>query len=116
VLTAAGACDWSQTLSPCSQAPTLKQYSVEVAQALKAIRAARDSAVMSAAELSTSGRRGHDDWVGETGIDVRAVRGDGPGEVSAEIVAACVGKHATKLSGGLGLPARRIDNDHDIDA
>ena len=52
---------------------------------------------------------------GGAGIDARAIRGDGPGEVSAETVTADVAKDATTLSEGPGLPVRQIDADHDID-
>ena len=44
-----------------------------------------------------------------------AIRGEGPDEVCAEVVAADLGKDAPTLSGGLGLRARRIEDDDDID-
>ncbi len=58
---------------------------------------------MSAADLSTLAMK--DTKSGGMEIDVRAIRGEGPGEVSAEIVAADVATYATTAAQG-GLSDR----------
>jgi len=72
----------------------------------EAVGAAGDSAVMSAAAVGAPGRRDTTTGWG-AGINVRAIRGDGPGEVSAETVTADVAKYDTMLSCGLGRRPRR---------
>jgi len=47
--------------------------------------------------------------------NARATRGDGPGGVSAEVLAAYVGKDATTPRRGTGLPVQGIEIDEDID-
>ena len=47
---------------------------------------------------------------------MRTIRGDGPGELTPEAVAAYASKYCVKTSEGLGLPQRRIEDDDDIDA
>jgi hypothetical protein len=80
----------------------------------KAVRAARASAVVDCPELAALGRTDTSiRWGGE--IDVRAIRGGGPGELSNEVVAAYVAKYATKFSEALGLPQRALTDDDNVD-
>ena len=79
-----------------------------------AVRAARASSVIECPELAALGRSDTSiRWGGE--IDVRVIRGGGPGELSNEVVAAYVAKYATKFSEALGLPQRAFADDDDID-
>src|SRR5207245_2154240 len=94
-------------------APPPAQFTVEILE--KAIRAARDSAVVPCPELAALGRSDtRIRWGSE--IDVRPIRGDGPGELTHEAVAFYVSKYAVKFSEALGLPQSRIEDDDDIDA
>ena len=80
-----------------------------------AVRAARASAVIDCPELAALGRADSTIRWG-TEIDVRAIRGGGPGELSNEAVAAYISKYAVKFSEALGLPQRPLRDDEDIDA
>ena len=77
------------------------------------MRAIRASAVVSCPEVAALGRSDTSIRWGEA-IDVRAIAGGGPGELTHEVVAGYVAKYATKLSEALGLPQRRIDHDEDV--
>jgi Replication initiator protein, pSAM2 len=79
-----------------------------------AVRAARASAVVECPELGALGRSDISIRWGET-IDVQAIRGGGPGELSAEVVAGYVAKYATKFSEALGLPQRALTEEDSVD-
>ena len=80
----------------------------------EAVRAARDSAVLDCDELVALGREDASiRWGAE--LDVRPLTG-GPGELTAEVVAAYVSKYAVKHSVGLRLTDRAMETDEDIDA
>lgn len=98
---------------PNAVAPPAASFTL--AQLEEAVRAARASAFVECPELAVLGRADTRlRWGSE--IDVRAIRGGGPGELSNEAVAAYVAKYATKFSEALGLPQRAIADDDDIDA
>ncbi|MFN2591359.1 MAG: replication initiator, partial [Candidatus Dormibacteria bacterium] len=80
----------------------------------EAVRAARASAVVDCPELGLLGRSDTSIRWGEE-IDVRAIRGDGPGVLSNEVVAAYIAKYSTKFSEGLGLPPRPFADDDNVD-
>jgi hypothetical protein len=79
----------------------------------EAVGATRGSAAVSCDGLVVLGREdGSIRWGQE--LDVQPLNG-GPGEMSAEVVAAYVAKYATKFSEGLGLPQTAIESDEDLD-
>jgi hypothetical protein len=98
---------------PEAVAPLPAEFTVEILE--RAVRAVRDSAVLSCPELAALGRSDTSiRW--RDAIDVRAIAGGGPGELTHEVVAGYVAKYATKFFEALSLPQRRIDDDEDIDA
>ncbi|GAC1361503.1 MAG: plasmid replication initiator protein [Actinomycetota bacterium] len=98
---------------PIAVAPPPALFTVEHLEA--AVRRARASAVLECKELAALGRADtRIGWGAE--MDVRAIRGGDPGELSNEAVAAYVAKYATKFSEALGLPQDPIKPEDDIDA
>jgi len=81
----------------------------------RAVRAVRESAVVPCPELAALGRSDTSIRWGDA-IDVRAIAGGGPGELTHEAVASYASKYLVNGSEALGLPQRRIDDDEDIDA
>jgi hypothetical protein len=98
---------------PEGVAPPPAEFTVEVLA--QAVRAAAESAMVPCPELAALGRSDTSIRWGSA-LDVRVVRGGGPGELTHEAVAAYVAKYATKFSEALGLPQSRIEDDDDIDA
>src|SRR5437899_4625828 len=98
---------------PEAVAPPPEHFTVDVLE--EAIRAVRDSAVVSCPELAALGKSDTSIRWGSA-LDVRTIRGDGPGELTHEAVAAYASKYCVKTSEALGLPQRRIEDDDDIDA
>jgi len=78
----------------------------------RAVHAVRDSAVVSCPELGALGRSDTSIRWGDA-IDVRAIAGGGPGDLTHEAVTSYVSKYLVKGSEALGLPQRRIDEDID---
>ncbi len=98
---------------PNGVAPSPAEFTTEYLD--EAVRAARASAVIDCPELAALGRADTSiRWGSE--IDVRAIRGGGPGELSHEAVSAYLSKYATKFSEALGLPPRPLSDVDDIDA
>ena len=94
-------------------APPPAEFTIGLLEA--AVRAARESAVIDCPELGVIGRSDTSvRWGAE--VDVRVIRGGGPGELSNEAVAAYVAKYATKFSEALGLPQGPLDPHDDIGA
>jgi hypothetical protein len=98
---------------PEAVAPPPEQFTLEVLE--RAVRAVRDSAVVPCPELAALGRSDTSIRWGDA-IDVRAIAGGGPGDLTHEAVASYASKYLVKGSEALGLPQRRIDDDEDIDA
>ena len=98
---------------PEAVAPPPAGFTVEVLE--RAVRAVRESAVVACRELGALGRSDTSIRWGSA-IDVRAVRGDGPGQLTHEAVAAYAAKYVVKGSEALGLPQRGIEEDEDVDA
>src|SRR5438128_3205518 len=81
----------------------------------QAVRAARDSGVVSCPELAVLGRADTSIRWG-TALNVRVIRAGRLGELTHEAVARDVSKYSVKFCEALGLPQRRIEDDDDIDA
>jgi hypothetical protein len=98
---------------PNAVTPPPSSYTLEQLEA--AVRAARASAFVGCPEMAVLGRT-DTRLVWGSEIDVRAIRGGGPGELTSEAVSAYVAKYATKFSEALGLPPDRLREDDDINA
>jgi hypothetical protein len=97
---------------PNAVAPPPEEFTTVQLEA--AVRAARASAVVDCPQLGSLGRADTSiRWGGQ--IDIRAIRGGGPGELSNEVVAVYVAKYATKFSEALGLPQRALGDDDNVD-
>jgi hypothetical protein len=84
-----------------------------VAELEAAVRAARASSVIDCPELAVLGRSDRSIRWGHE-IDVRVIRGSGPGVLSSEAVSAYISKYATKFSEALGLPQRALSDDDNV--
>jgi hypothetical protein len=99
--------------NPEAVAPPPAAFTTEILE--KAVRAVRDSVVVDCPELAALARSDTSIRWGEA-IDVRAIAGGGPGDLTHEAVASYASKYLVKGSEALGLPQRRIDDHEDIDA
>jgi hypothetical protein len=98
---------------PNAVAPPPAGFTAEHLEA--AVRRARESAVLECRELAVMGRADTRIGWGQE-MDVRAIRGSGPGELSNEAVASYISKYSVKFSEALGLPQDPIKPEDDIDA
>ena len=98
---------------PEAVAPPPQEFTVEKLE--EAVRAARDSAVVSCPELAALGKFDTSIRWGSA-IDVRVIRGGRPGRLTHEAVAAYISLYSVKFSEALGLPQSRIEDDDDIEA